>query len=201
MSDEIRVFLADDQEICREGYSRLLENTGNIVVVGVASTAQEVRDRIIELKPDVLIIDLKWYGDDTAGVTAIREVKQAAPEVKIIAITVYEQLIPMARSAGADGALTKDFTQAQLLRILRQLVVRQVAFATAEDLPNRMTQLSPREFDVLRCLVQGLSDKLIASELHVAESTIKNHLQSIYSKLGAKNRAHAVSVAKSRNLV
>src|SRR5690242_4194017 len=114
-NEKIKVLLADDTLIAREGLKMILATADDIVVIGEASSPHETIRKVLDLKPDVLLMDLKWFGDETAGWTAIREIKTAFPHAKIIAITAYENLIRDARVAGADAAYTKTFTREELL--------------------------------------------------------------------------------------
>src|SRR6187397_3195582 len=123
MNNKIRVLIADDTLIAREGWKRILETTDDMEVVGEAKKAVETIRKVKELEPDVLIMDLKWFGDETAGWATIREIKQESG-VKIIAVTAYENLIREARLAGADSALLKTFTRDELLEEIREQASR-----------------------------------------------------------------------------
>lgn len=110
MNEKIKVLLADDTLIAREGWKKILEMANDIEVVGDAKTATETLRKVKELNPDVLLMDLKWFGDETAGWTTIREIKQEY-NLRVIAVTAFEGLIHDARLAGADSALLKTFTR------------------------------------------------------------------------------------------
>jgi DNA-binding NarL/FixJ family response regulator len=196
MRKAIRVLLADDTLIAREGWRTILETDDEMDVVGEAVSAQETLRKVRELKPDVVLMDLKWNFDTTAGWTAIREIKRSHPEVKVIAITAYENLIGDARRAGADAALMKTFSRKQLLDLIRELISRRERFPPAKPRSTPIDRLTEREKDVLSLLVDGYPDKQIAEALMIAESTAKNHVSSILSKLGANNRTHAAKIAR-----
>jgi len=118
---QITVLIADDTPLAREGLRRILETSNDINVVGEVVTAHEVSRKVLDLEPDILLADLKWLGDGTAGWMVIRDAKLAFPSIKIIAITAYEHLIQDARLAGADATLIKTFTRDDLLSLIRVL--------------------------------------------------------------------------------
>src|SRR5262245_41359132 len=107
MVPNIRVLLADDTLIAREGWTKILETEEDIDVVGTAFTATDTLYKVDLLRPDVLLMDLNWFHDEHAGAETIARIKQQIPQTKIIAITVYPELIPQARHVGADTALPK----------------------------------------------------------------------------------------------
>jgi DNA-binding NarL/FixJ family response regulator len=197
---KIKVFLADDTLIAREGWKRILETSENILVVGEASNAHEVSQKIKELNPDIVLMDLKWFGDDTAGQAAIREIKALSMNAKVIAITAFENLIHDARMAGADAALTKTFSREELLNLINVLATKETNFQLPETI-TPYNAVTPREQEVLLHLSKGHSDKEIAKNLGIATTTVKNHVKNIREKLGAKNRTQAVNIARELNLI
>jgi DNA-binding NarL/FixJ family response regulator len=112
---KITILVADDQLIAREGLTTILETSEEIKVIGEARTTIEAIEKSGELTPDILLMDLKWFGDDNAGWTAISEIKRKHLKTKIIALTAYGKLIRGAKLAGADAALLKTFTRDELL--------------------------------------------------------------------------------------
>ncbi len=129
----IRVLIADDTLIAREGWKRILESAGDIEVVGEVITAFEITRKVKELIPDVLLMDLKWFGNEIAWWLAFKETKIASPKTKIIAVTAYENLIRDARLAGADSVLLKTFTREELLDEIRE--------QTSKSHPTSLNQL------------------------------------------------------------
>src|SRR3990170_1563135 len=123
----ITVLIADDTEVARDGLRAMLRTADHIQVVGETDSIFSVSRLIQELSPDVLLLDLKWYSDRSVGWIKIREVKEIDPEIKIIAITAYEELIPDARKAGADEVLTKNFRREELLDLIKSVMVRKVS--------------------------------------------------------------------------
>jgi DNA-binding NarL/FixJ family response regulator len=198
-SKSIKVLLADDTLIAREGWKRILETADDIEVVGEVTLAHETPHKVLDLKPDVLLMDLKWFGDDTAGWTAIKEIKSSSPSVKVIAVTAYENLIHDARMAGADAALTKTFARDDLLGLIRELATSSSNFQV--PVVKMQNELTTREHEVLLLMAKGSSDKDIADALGIAATTAKNHVRKVLDKLGAKNRTQAVAFGRDAGLV
>jgi DNA-binding NarL/FixJ family response regulator len=200
MNPRIKVIVADDTLIAREGWKKILETANDIEVIGEAKTAAETQRKVKELKPDILLMDLKWFGDETAGWTTIREIKQEN-KVKIIAVTAYENLIREARLAGADSALLKTFTREELLDEIREQASKSVNITPPLTHSSPRDLITDRELQVLELLGKGYRDKEIATLLSIAPTTAKNHVKSILEKLVAKNRTQAVSVAREMGLL
>jgi DNA-binding NarL/FixJ family response regulator len=198
---KISVLLADDALIAREGWKRILETAPDVQVIGEATMIYEALGKVSELEPDVVLMDLKWSGDVTAGWTTIQDIKSSFPRVKIVAITAYENLIRDARLAGADGALIKEFTREELLGLIRELAVKKESPNRIEFGERIVEQLSAREREVLLLLARGLRDKEIAKSLGISPATAKNHVKHILAKLGAKNRLEASNVARERGMI
>ncbi len=116
--DPIKVLIADDTLIARAGWKRILETEEHIRVVGEATTAPEIPKKVLHLHPDVLLIDLKWFEDETAGPAAIAQVKRISPQTKVVAVTVYPHLVADARRAGAEAVLPKGFSRSELVRTI-----------------------------------------------------------------------------------
>ena len=197
--NKIKVFVADDMLIVREGLKIILETADDIEVAGEAVTAIGIKKKVLEAQPDVLLMDLLWFGDAVAGWAAIKDIKAAAPQVKIIAITVYDNLIREARMAGADAAILKTFTREELLSAIRGVATEPVS-PPDREFPELGT-LTLREMEVLQQVAKGLRDKEIARLLNIAPATVKNHVKSILGKLGANNRTQAVDIARGSGLI
>lgn len=195
MNQKIRILLADDTLIAREGWKKILETTNDIEIVGDAKSAVETLRKVKELKPDILLMDLNWFGDETAGWTTIREIKQLY-KVKVIAVTAFENLIKDARLAGADSALLKTFTREQLLDEIREQATRPELVSISSPAVPIREGITERELQVLKLMGEGHRDKEIANLLGIAPTTAKNHVKSILEKLNAKNRTQAVSLAR-----
>jgi len=199
----IRVLLADDTLIAREGWKKILDEAKDIEVVGEATYALEISRKVSDLKPDIVLMDLNWFGDRDAGWITIQDLKADHPDLKIIAVTAYEELIKKARQVGADTAFTKTFTKDQLIGGIRDLAAREIsnplAGPKAEFAP--VNNLTAREKDVLELLVKGYQDREISDALGIAVSTAKNHVKSILSKLNASNRTEAANIARELGLI
>jgi DNA-binding NarL/FixJ family response regulator len=200
MSPKIKILLADDTLIAREGWKRILETASDIEIVGEAKSAAETKRKVRELQPDVLLMDLLWFGDESAGWAAIREIKEEY-RVKIIAVTAYDNLIRDARLAGADSALLKTFTREELLDEIREQASREESEPVLLKPLSRTEPLTERELQVLHLLGEGNRDKEIAKLLGIAPTTAKNHVKSILEKLGAKNRTQAVSLGREMGIL
>jgi DNA-binding NarL/FixJ family response regulator len=196
----ITVLLADDTLIAREGWKKILMTEPDIDVVGEVIVAQEALHKVRELQPDVLLMDLKWFDDENAGVSAIAQIKREAPDTKVVAITAYTDLVPGARKAGAEAVLPKGFSKAELIDTIR--AVQQLAdFPLVSEPPPLAEPLSAREQEVLGLMARGMTDREIAGQLYISTSTAKNHSRSVMGKLGALNRAQAVAIGFERGLL
>jgi len=199
--EPIRVLIADDQVVMREGLKKILEPPDDIVVIGEATVAQEVLGKVQDLQPDVVLLDLLWFNDESAGVAVLGQLKQTVPQAKVVAITAYDDLVEKARRAGAEAALPKGFSVEELISVIRS-VYRSPKFPAAPaDTGHLDNLLSGRELEVLALLVEGLSDHEIGEKLFLAESTVKKHVSNIRDKLGAANRTQAVSIALHKGLI
>lgn len=203
MSQRITVLIADDTDIAREGLRRILAGEADMDVVGEGTTLHDTIQKACLLHPDILLLDLKWYGDENAGIEAIKRLKLEIPQTKIIAITVYPALIEPARLAGAMSALTKEVPKRQLIEEIRS--VHSLPATLPPMQPARVSpigeEISSREREVLTLMAEGKTDKEIASALGIAESTAKNHVSNILAKLSVSNRAGAVALGYERGLI
>ncbi len=190
----IKIVIADDHIHEREGFKQLLSLLDFVEVIGEATSAQSAVQTALTLRPDVLLMDLTWYKDRTAGATAIRQIKEQAPEIKILAVTVYQELIEEARLAGADLAVDKDALSHKSTLGAR---IRDTYTSKPVLRPKRspIAQLTERETEVLKLVAQGQTDAGIAEQLYLSTSTIKKHVSSILTKLDANNRSAAIANA------
>jgi len=199
--EPIRVLIADDQVVMREGLKKILEPPDDIVVIGEATVAQEVLGKVQDLQPDVVLLDLLWFNDESAGVAVLGQLKQTVPQAKVVAITAYDDLVEKARRAGAEAALPKGFSVEELISVIRSVYRSPKSPAAPADTGHLDNLLSGRELEVLALLVEGLSDHEIGEKLFLAESTVKKHVSNIRDKLGAANRTQAVSIALHKGLI
>jgi DNA-binding NarL/FixJ family response regulator len=199
----IRLLIADDHDVVRQGMRAFLALDSALEVVGAARNGVEAVRLAHRLRPDVVLMDLRMPELD--GIAATRQIRQDTPETKVLVLTSMLEsasVVEVVR-AGGVGYLLKDIRAAELLRAIKAAVAGQVQLApdAAAALmrevvaPERPDALSSREVDVLRRLARGLANKQIARELAVAEKTVKTHVSSILAKLGVESRTQAALYA------
>ncbi|MEU4668620.1 response regulator transcription factor [Amycolatopsis sp. NPDC023774] len=210
----IRVLVADDQRVVRDGLSMLLGLLPGVEVVGTAADGDQAAELAGQLKPDVVLMDLRMPRCD--GIEATRRIRARDHDVQIVALTTYadDKSVLDALQAGARGYLTKDAGADDIRRALSQ-VTRGAAVidpAVQHHLVDALTSgaprppftspdgLTPREVDVLTLIADGLSNTEIAHRLFVAEATVKSHINRILGKIGARDRAQAVGYAYRHGL-
>ena len=210
MTEKIRVMLVDDHAVVRSGLGAFLMVNKDMELVGEAESGEDALEKISLYQPNVVLMDLKMPG--MGGVAAIRAVLQKYPEIKIIALTSYadEGLVQGALQAGAVGYLMKNVQAYELSNAIRSAAVGRMTLSpeATQVLVESATQpvvpgndLTEREREVLKLMVDGLSNSQIAHELIISPSTVKYHIGNIYSKLGVESRVGAVSLAIQRQLV
>jgi len=215
----IRVLLADDQALFREGLVTLLSVHKDIEVVGQASNGQEAVDMAVNLRPDVILMDMQM--PILNGVGATRRLKKSLPECRVIVLTTFtdNEFIFDALRAGAVGYLLKDVDSGQLAESVRATargesildpsvaakvvqefsrVSSMIPSINAEALPE---PLSEREVELLALIASGLSNKEIAEALFITEGTVKNHITHILGKLSVRDRTQAALKAKELGLI
>ena len=207
----LRVLIADDHLVVREGLRAILGTAPDLTLVGEAADGAEAVQLAAELSPDVVLMDLRMPGVD--GIEAIRQIKARYPEVEIVILTTYDddQYIVRGLRAGARGYLLKDAGRKVLFEAIRAAarresllppaVIEKVVAHLAEPRPVEAGRLSEREREVLALLAQGAPNKEIAVRLHIAERTVKAHVTGIFNKLGVNSRAEAVAVALRSGLL
>jgi NarL family two-component system response regulator YdfI len=207
----IRVLIADDHMVVREGLRAILEAAPDLTLVGEAADGLEAVRLAGELSPDVVLMDLRMPGVD--GIEAIRQIKARYPAVEIVILTTYDddEYIVRGLRAGARGYLLKDTGRQALFEVIRAAargesllspaVVQKVVAHLAEPESVGVEGLSEREREVLALLTQGLANKEIATRLYITERTVKAHVSSIFNRLGVNSRTEAVAVALRSGLV
>lgn len=209
----IRVLLVDDHPVVRQGLRRMLEVEGDIEVVDEAASGEDALARIDATLPNIVIMDIKMPG--ISGIEVVRRVKERYPETNFIVLTMYgEQYLAQAIEAGATGYLLKEAGGEELIRAVRAVHCGQSAlhpslsrelfneFASlAKGKRNRWPSLSPREMDMIRLIADGATNKDIAAQLFLSETTVKRGVSGIFDKLGARDRAEAVAEACRRGLL
>jgi NarL family two-component system response regulator LiaR len=210
LDQKIRIVIADDHTMIRDGLERFLESLEYVELVGQAKDGEDAIQVCLDTKPDVVLMDLVMPIVD--GVQAIKTIHRANPDIKIIALTSFrdDEKVYAALKAGAINFLLKDVEYDELATAIqdaydgKSAVKAEVtnALLRMADKPAAHTfQLNSRELDVLRLIVHGQSNSRIASELHIAESTVKYHVGNVLSKLGVTTRAEAAAVAVQHNLL
>jgi DNA-binding NarL/FixJ family response regulator len=219
VSQPIRVLIADDQRVVREGLTMVLGLLGNVEVVGAASDGSEAVTLSEELHPDVVLMDLRMPRCD--GVEATRLLREREPSIKIVVLTTYadDRSVLDALQAGARGYLTKDASGEEIRQALRDVlddhavidpaVQHHLVDAIAAGLPaqdppppNRLPDgLTRREAEVLSLIASGLSNTEIAERLVVSEGTVKSHINHLLAKIDARDRAQAVTYAYQHGIV
>jgi DNA-binding NarL/FixJ family response regulator len=210
----IRLLVADDHPVVRDGLVAMLSTQPDLVVVGEAATGAEAVERAAALAPDVILLDLEMPGMD--GVEALRQIRAARPDAPVIVFTAFDtdERIVSAVRAGAQGYLLKGAPRDELFKAIRvvseggSLLQPVVASKLLQHMSQQTTEretsadsLTEREMEVLKLLAQGKTNKEIAAALVISERTVKFHVGSILSKLGAGNRTEAVTIAAQRGLV
>ncbi len=215
----VRLLLVDDQALFREALTTLLGVRDELLVVGEAGDGSEALRRADELAPDVVLMDLRMPVLD--GVAATRRLQLEHPEVRVIALTTFDddEDVFAALRAGAVGYLLKDVSSARLVEavvtaarggsvlepsVAAKVVARVARMPSDEPVPRPqplVVPLSEREVDVLRLLADGHSNREIAAALHLAEGTVKNHVTNVLGKLGARDRTQAALRARALDLL
>ncbi len=208
MTEPIRILLIDDQRLMRDGLRTILELEGDIIVVAEAEDGQAGLDAYEELAPNVVLMDIRMPGMD--GVEATRRLIERWPEARVIILTTFDddEYIFEGLRAGALGYLLKDVSGSELAESIRKVaaggaliepsVARKVIaeFTRLEPAARSVNTglpdpLSEREGEILKFLAQGLSNKRIAAQLHLAEGTVKNYVSKVLAKLGVTDRTQA----------
>ena len=204
----IRVLLVDDHPVVRRGLTDLLGGIDDIDVVGAVDDGSGAVAAVLELAPDVVLMDLSMPGLD--GTSATRDVVAAAPAVRVVVLTSFAEAdqVHGALQAGAVGYLLKDAEPDVLVRAVRDAAAGGAPLsprAATALLPSRATpsaadRLSERERQVLALVAQGLSNRLIARQLDIAEKTVKTHLTRVFAAIGVSDRTSAALWAQRHDL-
>jgi DNA-binding NarL/FixJ family response regulator len=212
--DPIRALIVDDHPVTREGLRTALELSDDVIlVVGEAGSGEEAVERARDLSPDVVFMDVRMPGMD--GIEATRRIKDAAPDTKVILITVDESrgAVSEAIQAGVSGYLLKDATPDALVDAARNAIEGNAVIhpqltktfieeaRTASPDEARATPLSKREREILQRVADGATTRQVASDLGISPHTVKTHLERIFEKLGANDRAQAVAIAIRTGIV
>jgi DNA-binding NarL/FixJ family response regulator len=208
VKDRIRLLIADDHPVVRDGLKGMLAAEADLEVVGEAADGRELLKLAETLRPDAVLVDLRMPVVD--GVTAIGRLRERWPQVGILVLTTYDtdSDIQRAVEAGATGYVLKDAPREELLRAIRATARGQsfLSPSVAARLMGRLRgaageTLTVREAEVLELVAKGRGNREIARSLRLSEATVKTHLIHIYAKLGAADRAHAVTLAIQKGII
>ena len=202
---KIKVLTVDDHPLLRSGIARVIQDEEDMVLVGEATNGQQAVEQYRALRPDVTLMDLQMPVMN--GIDAIVNIRREFPAARFIVLTTYQGDAQAVRAlkAGATGYLLKSMLREELLDTIRLVHAgrRYVPPAIAAGIVEHVSSdsLSDREIDVLRRVAEGMSNKIIASQMSLSEATIKSHVKNILSKLGANDRTHAVTIATKRGFM
>jgi two-component system NarL family response regulator len=206
MPDRIRVLIAEDHAVVRDGLAAVLKFEPDMAVVALAKNGQEAVSQFRQLNPDVVLMDLAMPELDGAG--AILAIRREFPGARILVLTTYDndESVFHALENGAQGYLLKDCPTRELLAAIRKIHLggTHVSERAAARLAERAmagVPLSPREIEVLKWIADGKSNKEIATLLFISEGTVKTHVLSIHEKLGVGDRTEAVVTAIKRGIL
>ena len=201
----IRILIVDDHPLIREGVAAVLSAQTDMSLVGEATTGREAIESFRRYLPDVTLMDLRM--PDMNGIDAISVIRAEFPAARIVVLTTYAGDVQAlgALKAGASGYLLKSMLRKDLLETIRAVHSgkRRIPPEIATDIAEHAAEdsLTAREIDVLRGVAAGKSNKLIAAQLDISESTVKAHMKSILPKLDASDRTHAVMIALKRGIL
>jgi DNA-binding NarL/FixJ family response regulator len=212
---KIRVLLADDHVLVRQGIRQFLEDAGDIEVVAEASDGAEAIRLIQEHQPEVAVLDIRM--PQVSGVEATRRIKERFPEVRVLILTAYDDdpYVFALLQAGANGYVLKTGSADELVRAVRTVhegqsalspevaskIVQQMTSGKPASATEQVEALTERELDVLRLAAHGKTNRAIGSELGISHRTVQGHLASIYGKLAVNSRTEAVTEALRRGWI
>ena len=211
--EAIKILIVDDHPVVREGICSMLKREPDFKIVGEATNGLEAIERVRELSPDVVLMDLRMPEMD--GVGAIVKIKEERPEVKFIILTTFsdDEYIFKGIAAGARAYLLKDAPRDELFKAIRAVSRGEslIQPVVASRLLDRLAELSKktpsaetlseRELEVLRLMAGGASNKDIADQLSITQSTVKTHITSIFQKLNVTTRTEAVTTALRKGMI
>jgi DNA-binding NarL/FixJ family response regulator len=205
VTSKIKVLTVDDHPLLRDGIAAVLQEEDQIVLVGEAGNGEEAKAQFRIHSPDVTLMDLQMPGMN--GIDAITEIRRQFPDARFIVLTIYQGDVQALRAlkAGAAAYLLKSMLRKDLVSTILTVHAggRYIPPQIAAELADHMVDdtLTGREVEVLRRVAMGLSNKIIAGQLNLSKATVKGHMKSIFSKLAASDRTHAVMIAMKRGFI
>lgn len=209
--DPIRILIADDHTLFREGVHALLRSIPDFQVVGEAATGDQVIKQANALQPDVILMDLQMPGVN--GIEATRRIVQSSPHIGVLVVTMFQDddSVFAAMRAGARGYILKGADQEEMARAIRaaangealfapEIAKRLMSFFSASKSPQIFPELTDREREILQRIAQGYNNAEIAEQLTLAPKTVRNHISNIFSKLQVADRAQAIIKARDAGL-
>jgi len=201
----IRVLSVDDHPLLREGIAALVNAEPGMKLVAEASNGKEAVEKFRLHHPDVTLMDIQM--PDVSGIEAISQIRSECPDARIIVLTTYTGDVQVVRAlrAGARAYILKGHVHRELLETIRNVhagkkrIPPEIAAELAEHAAD--DELTTREIEVLRLIAAGNANKQIADQLSIGEATVKSHVTNILSKLGASDRAHAVTIGLKRGII
>ena len=205
MNNKIKILLADDHTVVRAGLKAILGFEKDLLVVGEAANGIEAVKKAKELKPDVVIMDLMMPKLNGADATA--QIAAALPQTHILILTTYGSAEDISRAldSGATGALMKTASNEQLAAAIRKVaggakcIAPEIAKSIRSNPP--VTDLTPRQLEILHSVTRGLTNEDIARQFGITASGVKQHLSTVFAKLGASSRSEAVTIALRKHLL
>jgi DNA-binding NarL/FixJ family response regulator len=209
----IKILIVEDYQLIRRGIKSNLEKEKDIEIVAEVDSVEEAVNKTMELKPDIVLMDLKLGDDENAGIKATRRIKEKTNTTKVLILTFYDDEVHIAQAIDArvDGYMLKDVDQYELIKAIRTIysgkaaihpaiaskMMLQMAVKNESETKKKDIQysLSIRELEVFELLTKGMSNKEIATQLYISEATVKAHISSILRKLNVTDRVQAVIMA------
>ena len=213
MSETLRILLADDHPLFRDGLRALLASVDDAEVVGEASTGVEVVERALELQPDVVLMDLHMPGLN--GIEATRQVVEASPHVGVLVLTMVEDedAVFATMRAGALGYVVKGSSQAEILHAIRAVGSGEAVFGptiaqrlisyfstSSSRPPHAFPELTAREREVLELIARGEGNAAISRTLGISQKTVRNHVSNVFTKLRVADRSQAIVKAREAGI-
>lgn len=209
----VKVMLADDHVLMREGIRQLLEFDGSIEVVAEANDGEECIEKLLEIKPEILLLDINMSKKN--GIEVLKEIKSKNIDVKVLILTVHESIEYLLKAVelGADGYIMKDSESAELKKAI-SVIMNGESYIQPNLIPalnnrlvardmdkDKIESLTSRELEVLIQVANGMFNKEIATSLNISERTVKNHISNIFKKIGVFDRTQAAVFAIKNDLI